>query len=192
MIRAGTGVAALATLFAALAASQAGLASGGTITFTGAITENTCTIRVQGADSSDGTVVLPVVDASALDDTSQLGGAAAGTFFSITLSDCALDDADASGNATNQVAVYFEAGPNVDPETHALINTGSSNVVVKLYEAADASLIGRQINPGVPGEVVLRTDGGTWDFYAVYARAADGAVTTGTVSTAVTYSLVYQ
>ena len=170
----------------------AGLGAGGTIQFTGAVTENSCTLRVQGAGSSDGTVALPVVDAAALGGAGQPAGTAAGTFFQIALDSCSLNHADISGNVPTQVAVYFEAGPNVDPVTHSLINTGSSNVVVKLYEASGTSGVGRQINPGVPGSVTALTGQGTWHFYAGYALAGAGQPTAGTVSTSVTYSLVYE
>jgi major type 1 subunit fimbrin (pilin) len=158
----------------------------------GAVTENSCTVRVQDADSSDGTVALPVVDTAALGRAAQPGGTAAGTFFSIALDACSLNRADISGNVPTQVAVYFEAGPNVDPVTHALINTGSSNVVVKLYEAFGPSVVGGQINPGVPGSVTPLSGQGTWYFYAGYALAGAGQATAGTVNTSVTYSLVYE
>jgi major type 1 subunit fimbrin (pilin) len=169
-----------------------GMGADGTIFFTGAVTENSCTVRVQDADSSDGTVALPVVDAAALGRAAQPEGTAAGTFFSIAQDSCALNHADISGNVPTQVAVYFEAGPNVDPVTHALINTGSSNVVVKLYEASGPAVVGGQINPGVPSSVTPLSGPGTWYFYAGYALAGAGQATAGTVNTSVTYSLVYQ
>ncbi len=59
-----------------------GLGAGGTILFTGAVTENSCTVRVQNANSSDGTVAPPVVDAAALGRAAQ-----------------------------SQITEYFEAGP---------------------------------------------------------------------------------
>jgi major type 1 subunit fimbrin (pilin) len=169
-----------------------GLGAGGTILFTGAVTENSCTVRVENTNSSDGTVALPVVDAAALGRAAQSEGTAAGTFFRIALDACSLNHADISGNVPTQVTVYFEAGPNVDPVSHALINTGSSNVVVKLYEASGPSVVGRQIIPGVPGSVTPLSGPGTWYFYAGYALAGPGQATAGTVNTSVTYSLVYE
>jgi major type 1 subunit fimbrin (pilin) len=184
---------ALALAVAALAGiPMVGLGAGGTILFTGAVTENSCTVRVQDAASSDGTVALPVVDTAALARAGQPEGTAAGTFFRIELAACTLNHADISGNVPTQVAVYFEAGPNVDPVSHALINTGSSNVVVKLFEASGPVGVGRQIIPGVPGSVTPLSGPGTWHFYAGYALAGPGQPTAGSVNTTVTYSLVYE
>ncbi len=171
------------------AVPMVGLSSEGTITFTGAVTENSCTVRVNGAGSGDGAVALPVVDTTTLIRASAQKSSAAGTFFNISLSACALNRADVAGNLPARVAVYFEAGPNVDAVTHALINAGTSNVEVKLYEASGATRVGAQITPGA-GQPVAGTD--TWYFYAGYSLAAAGEATAGTVTTSVTYSLVYQ
>jgi major type 1 subunit fimbrin (pilin) len=181
----------LVVVAAAVAMSRAAVASDGTITFTGAITENSCTVSVDGAGSSDGTVALPVVDATALARGPAPQGTAAGTFFHIALSGCVLTHADVAGNVPGRVAVYFEAGPTVDAATHALINSGTSNVEVQLYEATGATQVGSQIMPGtVAGQSAAGA--GTWYFYAGYSLAAPGPVRAGTVSTSVTYSLVYQ
>jgi major type 1 subunit fimbrin (pilin) len=182
----------LATMFsAAMALPPAGVASDGTITFTGAITENSCSISVNGAGSIDGTVALPIVDATALARGPAPQSTAAGTFFNIALSGCVLTHADLAGNVPGRVAVYFEAGPTVDAATHALINSGTSNVEVKLYEATGATQVGSQIMPGtVAGQSAAGE--GTWYFYAGYSLAGQGALRAGTVSTSVTYSLVYQ
>ncbi len=172
-----------------MAVPMVGLSSDGTITFAGAVTENSCTVRINGAGSGDGAVGLPVVDTTSLGRGSVRKSTAAGTFFNITLSACVLNRADVAGKLPTRVAVYFEAGPNVDPATHALINTGTSNVEVKLYEASGATRVGPQITPGA-GPPVSGTD--TWYFYAGYALPAAGDATAGTVATSVTYSLVYQ
>jgi major type 1 subunit fimbrin (pilin) len=159
-----------------------GLASDGTITFTGAVTENSCTVRVNGAGTGDGAVALPVVDTRALGVALAQKSTAAGTFFTISVSAC---------NVPTRVAAYFEAGPNMDPASHALINTGTSSVVVKLFEASGAAVVGAQISPGTSGTGQPVAGEGTWYFYAGYALAADGLASPGTVSTSVTYSVVY-
>jgi major type 1 subunit fimbrin (pilin) len=161
--------------------SMAGLASG-TITFTGFVTENSCTVQVNGMGTGDGAVALPAVDTRALGTARAQNKTAAGTFFNISVSAC---------NAPTRVAAYFEAGPNVDPVTHALINTGSSSVEVKLFEASAATVVGSQISPGTSAAGQALNGAGTWYFYAAYALAADGEATAGSVSTSVTYSLVY-
>ncbi len=189
MIAAGVG--------AVIAIPLAGHASDGTITFSGAVTGNTCTVVVNNTAAS-ATVTLPTVDSSALGTT---GTTAAGTFFSMTVSDCTATPLnDFGAGAPTDVSIYFEAGADVDEATGALINTatGGSNVEVKLYNASGNDVVGTQIMPGTntnqPAALPM-ADGGTQWFYAGYsatgAAAGTGTVTAGAVSTEVTYSLVY-
>ncbi len=137
---------AAAGISAALAAPMSGLASDGTITFTGAVTASSCTIKINGTGTGDGTVALPTVDTAALTN----GAArttAAGTFFSVGLSACtAATDIGATPVAPTTVQIYFEAGPNVDHVTGGLINTvAGSNVEVNIYNASAASIVGTQV-----------------------------------------------
>ncbi len=175
-------------------------ASDGTITFTGAVTANTCTVSVNSSGAS-ATVALPTVSTAALNNTAGKT-TAAGTFFSMAVSACtATPVADIGGQAPTTVAIYFEAGPNVDSITGGLINTVSgSNVEVNLYNASAASIVGTQIMPGTqthqPLAQAIGTGGTQW-FYAGYSTAgtnglAGAAATAGAVSTSVTYSLIYQ
>jgi major type 1 subunit fimbrin (pilin) len=183
---------------AALATPLSGLASDGTITFTGAVTASTCTIKINGTGSGDGTVALPTVDTAALTN----GAArttAGGTFFSVGLSACtAATDIGSTPSAPTTVQIYFEAGPNVDEVTGGLINTVTgSNVEVNLYNASAAAIVGSQIKPGTnTNQPVAQTLGsliGTQWFYAGYSTAASGGVaaSAGAVSTSITYSLIY-
>ena len=160
----------------------AGRASGGTINFTGAITTSSCSIKVNGSGLGDGTVALPTVDVTSLASGQAQRSTAAGTFFSIALADCAPE---------RRIAVYFEAGPTVDAATHALINAGTSNVEVQLYEASAATVVGAPVAPGAASTVQTVAGSGTLYFYAGYSLAAGGAARAGTVSAAITYSLVY-
>lgn len=181
----------------AMALPMSGMASDGTITFTGAVTASSCTIKINNAGTGNGTVALPTVDTAALTN----GAArttAAGTFFSVGLSACsAATDLGAGPSAPTTVQIYFEAGPNVDQATGGLINTvAGSNVEVNLYNASNASIIGTQIKPGTnTNQPVAQTIGaeGTQWFYAGYSTAANGgqAATAGAVSTSITYSLIY-
>jgi len=175
-------------------------ASDGTITFTGAVTANTCTVSVN-ASGADATVALPTVSTSALTNAASKT-TAAGTFFNMAVSACtATPLADIGGTAPTTVAIYFEAGPNVDEVTGGLINTvAGSNVEVNLYNASAASIVGTQIKPGTqtnqPLTQAIGTGGTQW-FYAGYSTAgtnglAGAAATAGAVSTSITYSLIYQ
>src|SRR6478736_9229179 len=169
---------AAAGITAALGAPLSGLASDGTITFTGAVTASTCTLKINGAGTGDGTVALPTVDTAALTN----GAArttAAGTFFSVGLSSCnAAADIGAPAAAPTTVQIYFEAGPNVDEVTGGLINTvAGSNVEVNLYNASAATIVGTQIKPGTntnqPVSQAIGAAGTQW-FYAGYSTAANG------------------
>jgi major type 1 subunit fimbrin (pilin) len=202
-------VAGISTAMALPLASQA---SDGTITFTGAVTANTCTVSVNSGASgatggaADATVVLPIVSTAALTGAALVTGppvtaaktTAAGTFFSMTLSACNASHADIASAVPTFVNIYFEAGPNVDVLTGGLINTGGSNVEVKLYNASSASIVTTQIMPGTTtgqnptGSGMAAGTGGTQYYYAGYATGAGVAATAGAVSTSVTYSLVYQ
>ncbi len=84
--------------------------------------------------------------------------------------------------------------------TGGLINAGTSNVEVNLYNASSAAVVTTQIFPGTTtgqnptGSGLDPTTGGTQYYYAGYSTAASGgaAATAGTVTTSITYSLVYQ
>jgi major type 1 subunit fimbrin (pilin) len=177
-----------------------GHASDGTITFTGAVTANTCTVSVN-ASGANATVALPTVSTSALTNVATKT-TAAGTFFNMAMSACtATPLLDIAGAAPTTVAIYFEAGPNVDEVTGGLINTVvGSNVEVNLYNASAASIVGTQIKPGTPTNQPLTQaigTGGTQWFYAGYSTTgtnglAGAAATAGAVNTSITYSLVYQ
>lgn len=181
-----------ASAVATVATPMLAVASDGTITFTGAVTSNSCTIDVNGGGPS-ATVALPIVDTASLDHSTSVQEQAGGTFFYITLSACS-SIADV-GLTPTSVQVYFEAGPNVNQGTGGLINGGTSNVEVNLYNASNSSVVGTQITPGSssvqPAVQAIGSAGQQW-FYAAYSTAgADAAATAGTVSTSVTYSLVY-
>ena len=183
-------------------------ASDGTITFTGAVTANTCTVSVNSGTwtatggPADATVALPTVSTVSLTNAAASGATAAkttggGTFFSMTVGGCPatpVNDYGATGAPTT-VQIYFEAGPNVDSATGGLINATGSNVEVNLYNASAASIVGTQIIPGTstnqPAAQAMATAGKQW-FYAGYSTAGHNvAATAGAVSTSVTYSLVY-
>lgn len=190
-------VAGITTAMALPLSSQA---SDGTITFTGGVTANTCTVQVNGTGTGDGQVTLPTVSVSAL-ATGTAKTAAAGTFFHIDVSGCVLTTHDlAAAAAPTSVTVYFEAGPNVNPLTGGLINAVvGSNVEVNLYNASSAghaNIVGTQVMPGTLANSANMIDlkaGISEYFYAGYSTAGAAApATAGLVSTSVTYSLIYQ
>jgi major type 1 subunit fimbrin (pilin) len=199
--------AGIATAMALPLSSQA---SDGTITFTGAVTANTCSVSVNSGAANasggpaDATVALPTVSTASLTNAGAVTGppataaktTGAGTFFSMTVSGCTATPLnDFGGGAPTTVAIYFEAGPNVDSLTGGLINATGSNVEVNLYNASAASIVGTQIMPGTstnqPAAQPMGSAGKQW-FYAGYSTAGHNAPAgAGAVSTSVTYSMVY-
>ena len=189
----------VAGIVTTMALPLTGQASDGTITFTGAVTASTCTLSINGGtNAGTATVALPTVDRAALTGTGA-GTTAAGTFFSVGVTGCSgvADIGSGTPAAPTTVAIYFEAGPNVDEATGGLINAVSgSNVEVNLYNASGSTIVGTQIQPGTPTHQpapLTIASGGTQWFYAGYSTAGAGiAATAGAVSTSITYSLVYQ
>lgn len=198
----------MAGISTAMALPLVSQASDGTITFTGAVTANTCSVSVNSGAANatggpaDATVALPTVSTVALTNAVASGATAAkttaaGTFFSMTVSGCTATPLnDFGAGAPTTVAIYFEAGPNVDSLTGGLINASGSNVEVNLYNASAASIVGTQIMPGTtthqPAAQAMGSAGKQW-FYAGYSTLGhNAAATAGAVSTSVTYSLTYQ
>lgn len=158
------------------------LASSGTITITGKITDTTCNISVDG-QTSNATVTLPTVPASAL----PLAGNTAGTTpFSIALSGC-------TGSVFATAHTLFEAGTYVEQSTGRLNLTAAStatNVQVELLNSA-LSPIKAGATDATQGDIKTNftADTTTLNYFArYYATDAAGA---GSVNTAVDYTIIY-
>lgn len=169
---------AIAVAICGLCLGNSAYASDGTITFTGAISAATCTVKLNGGSAS-GTVTLPSVSNTILAS----GGAVAGaTAFAINLSSCT------TGKTVN---AFFEAGTTVDLVTGSLINSGTaSNVEVQVLTGAAAPIsIGSVAQAADTGINTTASPSGTLNYIARYY--ATGVATAGTVSTSVTYSITY-
>lgn len=177
---------AYAAVALAMSFGQQAMASDGTITFNGEVTDVTCSVTANGA-TGNATVALPTVAASALNGLNQTAGA---TPFAISLSGCT-----GTLTAAKNVAVYFEPGTNVNVAGRLSNNastTPATNVDIALYRASDV------VNPLVlgvtPGEAYGAIPSGgvgttTMNFVAKYY--ATGTATSGKVSSNVTYSIIY-
>ncbi len=159
----------------------ASFAADGTITFSGMVTAQTCTIAGNGGASSF-TVALPTVMASSL---AAAGAASGRTPFSIGLSAC--------NPGTGNVSVYFEPGETTDPSTGRLVNVaagGATNVQIVLLNADATNIQAGAAYPSQNSQVVALASGSaTLQYYAQYV--ATGVATGGAVQTTVTYSIVY-
>jgi len=172
-----------AALFAALAtASLSAAAADGKITFTGTISDVTCTVK--GGTNTDGgtsnfTVALPTVSTTALAAAGQSAGGGP------SQPKC-KDGAIAS--------LWFESStPTVDAANGGrLKNTatsGATNVLVGLLNANGAPInMSNNTNAAASGVKIVDTTA-TLNYTAQYYATA--AATAGAVNTYVNYSVVY-
>jgi major type 1 subunit fimbrin (pilin) len=175
----------ISALFVAGAAmvAQGAFAADGTITFTGNISAQSCTINGNGSGSKDFTVALPTVSASTL---AAAGATAGRTPFNIALSDCT----PASGN----VHTYFEPGPTVDSATGMLVLNagGASNVEIGLQNSDFSNIVVGAADASQNSKSVAISESGaaTLNYYAQYV--ATGVASAGAANSSVMYTLSYQ
>lgn len=161
-------------------------AADGTITFTGTVSDTTCSINgVTSGSPADIAVTLPPVPAGALTSTGETAGTTTAGAIQMQLTGC-------SGTATKAIA-NFENGTTVDQTTGNLINSGSAgNVQVQLLNTNM-----NPINVTTNSNNQLTTNGdailggaATLKYFARYY--ATGKATAGTVNTSVQYTMQYQ
>ena len=167
-----------ACLLTGMAFSQQAFAADGTITFTGQIYANTCTINGGG---NNFTVSLPsAVSSSQLDIAGKTAGR---TAFQIALTNCPA--------ATN-VHTFYEPGPTTNG-LGRLVNTaggGATNVEIQLLND-DATVIKAGLADSLQNSkpVALSANAATLSYFAEYY--AIGAATAGAVTSSVAYTIVY-
>ncbi|UGA53577.1 fimbrial protein [Vibrio sp. VB16] len=167
-------------------------ANSGTISFSGMVTDSTCTVEVDGK-GSNATILLPTVSKTVL---SAIDATAGKTGFNIVMKDCTLGGTPAD----TQVSTYFEAGPTVDINTGLLINTigtgAATNVALQLLDGTNDKKIeiGRESQTAENSyATVAGTPAATATLpYAVQYIATTGAATAGTVTSSVTYNVMYK
>lgn len=170
-------ISTLSALAVLAALNTNALASDGTITFNGEIASQTCSIA-SGGDNL--TVTLPTVSAVGLNSA----GATAGNIgFAIALTDC--------DTSVNSVYANFEAGTNVDADGRLTTTGSATNVAVQLLDSASTPIVvgSDQQQDSASTATIDSSGNATLNYSAQYY--ATGAATAGSVSTSVTYSLVY-
>jgi|GEM_PF-174923 major type 1 subunit fimbrin (pilin) len=181
-----------------LVALQASAADG-VITFTGEVTDVTCSLSGGGAATGTGdlTVALPTVGAGSLSADGQTVG---DTNFSLVLG----GDESCSNGKTAAMWIESSATPALDAATGALKNQqadGAENVQVRLINPANSQPINLAVNADVVnGASVVASSNqpaasisgntATLNYTAQYL-ASGGAATAGQVSTYLTYSMQY-
>ncbi|WP_161969179.1 fimbrial protein [Entomohabitans teleogrylli] len=163
------------------------VAADGAVNFSGAITETTCKISVNGEGASGAVVSLPQVDSDRL---YTVGATVGDTQFLISLTDC-------SGAASEAYAFFEGNSAYVDETTGRLwggdgLNNTAGNVQIELLSNRPAPIfVGDQASQAADGYSRMVIDSGS-DFAAYTARYyANGPVTPGWVRGFVTYSIVY-
>lgn len=177
----------------AAAAAAAAAANGGTINFTGKITDVSCTVKLNG-QSSTGSVTLPTVSQSNLAKADDVAGL---TPFTVSLENCTQNGAALTGTSS-KASVFFEPGATVNPTTGTLINTSHSptaatNVDLQVLEGPAFTKL---VNVGDWTQVTnntstqINTTGITKLPYAVRYHAL-GTATAGEITSSVVYDINY-
>ncbi|MGQ7933290.1 fimbrial protein [Paraburkholderia sp. D1E] len=164
-------------------------AADGTITFTGTVSDTTCSINGTASGSpADFAVVLPTVSAGTLAAQGAVAGTSSPTDITLALSGC-------SGTATKAVAA-FENGSTVDQTTGYLTNQAVSgaaaNVEVRLL---NASLQPINVTTGLNNDISTTgatISGGSANLKYFAQYYATGKATPGAVNTSVQYTMQYQ
>jgi major type 1 subunit fimbrin (pilin) len=179
-------IAAAAALATIALASTGATASDGTITFTGAVTDTTCSIDAKTAGAADKNVTLPTVTSSTLASAGSSAGTTAATDLTFALSGCSTE--------TKAVA-RFENGPTIDQTTGYLTNqdaTGAKNVQVRLLNASHLpiNVVTGENNDMAGNGVAVVAGAADLKYFAEYY--ATGKATAGPVNTSVQYTVDYQ
>ena len=177
------GAAIVAGLGIAAFAPQTARATDGTITITGKVVAQTCTV----AGNAFGTpasvnVTLPLVLAPVLTTAGSVAGT---TPFSIAIANC--------DPALTKVQTFFSSGANIDASTGNLNNTGTAtNVQVQLLNSSSAvmPLNGADATAQNSPTANLSSGAATLNYSAQYIST--GGATAGLVNTSVAFTMIYQ
>lgn len=173
------------TIGALALASHSALASDGTISFTGELTTQTCSINGTAADGNRNfNVTLPAATQSSL---TVVGATAAETAFQIALTSCTP--------ATGSVRTRFESGPSVDAASGELLTSGagsSAGLRIQLLNH-DRSVIAVGATDASQNSLpsTLASGAATLNYIARYHRVSATPLAVGAVTSSVTYSMAY-
>ena len=157
-------------------------ASENTIQFQGEVTDQTCSVAINGMEANP-TILLPTVPASALDASAKVAGL---TPFTISLTGCT-----ASATGDQNVDTVFVAN-NLTADGR-IGNTGDAeNVTLQLVDpAAATTALDVTGTTGAPGLVIKKdAETASYDFGVQYY--AEGAAKAGSVLGSVQYAVSYK
>jgi major type 1 subunit fimbrin (pilin) len=173
---------AFAVLFSAISIQAANAAN--TVSFTGELVSQTCSASAGGQNQ---TVNLPKVSVGQL---SAKGDVAAQTGFNVELTGCA--------SATGTARAVFASGSTVRPGAGTLLNTSADagaakNVDLQLIDAVSGKAIKAGDFSQVTSTTGIKISGSAISLpYAVQYYATDAGVTSGPVTSSVTYDISYE
>lgn len=171
----------IALFLAATIPAMAFAASQNTITFNGQVTDQTCTVSVNG-NAANPMILLPTVTASSL---SAVNSTAGETPFTVSISGCT---APSSGSLAIKTAFL---GNNVTSAGNLGSSGTASNVQVQLLTAPAGSAIVLEGVTSVAGLVLPSAQTETSHDFAARYVSEDGGATAGTVTASVQYALDY-
>ncbi|KTS29385.1 fimbrial protein [Pantoea stewartii] len=165
---------------AALVSGQALADSANTINFKGEVSDETCSVSVNGNESAP-VVLMPTVGVNELLKTGDIAGK---TDFTVAISGCT-----GSTNSTRVSTIFI--GNNVSTTGNLKSNGSAENVEVQLLDTE-----GKEINltGGYDGNGDLTLSPGETEKSATYSAQyyATNSATAGTVSASLQYAVTYQ
>ncbi|WP_423153733.1 fimbrial protein [Serratia ureilytica] len=193
MIKQGISLAVLAAALTSVGATAADNSAGGVISFSGAVTDTTCTIN--GGKSADFTVALSPI--SVTDAGTVVGPITKNKkSFSLTFSGCT----PAAGTAGTPLKIYFSSANNISTDGKYLLNSSvnesdaavAKNVGFSLAEPGSSTPIPLNV-PYVTKIKVDKTapDAETLTLDAYYYKTNALAAKVGELSSNVTYTISY-
>jgi major type 1 subunit fimbrin (pilin) len=174
-----------------IAAAGSAMADGGTITFNGSVSDQTCIVK--GGPGTDGgtgnfTVALPQTTTGELSDAGKTSSAMQP--FSMQFSAGVGTGACTEGTVAH--VSFLTSGPRIDPITGALSNALSgeaTNTEIQLLQADGKTAI-NLADPTNNTDITLGANGNaTLSYNARYL--ATGQATAGLISTSVVYGVTY-
>lgn len=176
-------------------ANVANADSGGTITFTGKVSDQTCAVVLDGGTSATGTVAMRTVQKDQLANTGDVAGR---EDFELNLSNCT------AATAAYGVLAYFpNSATYIDSTTATLINqesgaTAATKVGLELLQLVGTSETAVPLGKSITDTnykfttVPVGDTSATMKYAVQYKNLGAGAVTAGLVKGIAVYELSYQ
>ncbi|HAE78494.1 type 1 fimbrial protein [Morganella morganii] len=175
--------ASVSLIFVANSASAATTASGGSINFTGFITDATCTINNGNANMSvllDPITVNQISGPGTIDEGKKA--------FSIELSDCNASDKDSKSlhiNFASTNLISNNGNYMINQETDEKGNPKNVGIALTSQKTNEV------INLNMPYDTKIAATGGAMQFYAKYYKVGSEPAQPGKINTMLTYNLSY-